>query len=144
MIGRLFGYRSALCSTLLLLLFIAGTPRAFADSADPCPRPKAGSEAMQPPDLYSQNGALKLHFDYYTTLDKLGRTLFCFVAPGKLESPTLHVNPGDAIDLTVTNHVPPAGDKAGELVSGSTNVCGDTVMTISSVNIHFHGTNTTP
>jgi FtsP/CotA-like multicopper oxidase with cupredoxin domain len=98
----------------------------------------------QPPDLYSENGVLKAHFNYYTTLDKLGRTLFCFVTPDKLESPTLHVNPGDAIDLTVTNHVPPAGNREAELVSGHSNVCGDAVMTISSVNVHFHGTNTSP
>jgi FtsP/CotA-like multicopper oxidase with cupredoxin domain len=143
--GRVVGHRGAgWIALLLLLLFVAAPPRAFADSADPCPRPREGSEAMQPPDFYSQNGVLKLHFDYYTTLDRLGRTLFCFVTPDKLESPTLHVNPGDTIDLTVTNHVPPAGDRDAELVSGHSNVCGDAVMTISSVNMHFHGTNTTP
>jgi len=145
MSGKVVAHRGGgWIALLLFLLFVAASPRALADNADPCPRPQAGTEAKRPPDLYSQNGVLKLHFDYYTTLDKLGRTLFCFVSRNKLESPTLHVNPGDAIDLTVTNHVPPAGGNAAELVSSPSNVCGDAVMTVSSVNIHFHGTNTTP
>src|ERR1700722_885974 len=144
--GRMVGHRGAgWMVLLLLLLFVAVSPRAFADSSDPCPRPREGSEATQAPDLYSQSGVLKVHFDYFTTLDKLGRTLFCFVTPDKLESPTLHVNPGDTIDLTVTNHVPPGGGGGdAELVSGNSNVCGDAVMTVSSVNVHFHGTNTPP
>lgn len=140
---RAIGYgRGGLLALLFMVLFAASSTGAYANN-DPCPRPLTGSEIKQPPDIYSQNGVLKLHFDYYTTLDNLGRTLFCFVAPGGIESPTLHLNPGDAIDLTVTNHVPPGGGGA-ETVSGKTNVCGDAVMTISSVNIHFHGTNTRP
>ncbi len=135
---------TGLIALVLMFLFAAVCPRAFADNADPCPRPLAGTEVRQPHDIYSQNGVLKVHFDYYTTLDKLGRTLFCFATPDKHESPTLHVNPGDTIDLTVSNHVPPPGNHLGEQVSGGSNVCGDAVMTISSVNIHFHGTNTTP
>ncbi|HEX4160344.1 MAG TPA: multicopper oxidase domain-containing protein [Rhizomicrobium sp.] len=143
--GKLVRHRgTGLIAFLVMFLFAAVSPHAFADSRDPCPRPVAGSEARQSPDLYSQNGVLKLHFDYYTTLDKLGRTLFCFVTSNKLESPTLHVNPGDTIDLTVSNRVPPAGGPDGEVVSGRSNVCGDAVMTISSVNVHFHGTNTAP
>ncbi len=142
--SRAIGYgRAGFLAVLLAFLFAASSGNAFAN-ANPCPRPSAGSEAMQPPDIYSQNGVLKLHFNYYTTLDNLGRTLFCFVAPGRVESPTLHVNPGDEIDLTVTNQVPPGGNGGAEMVSGKSNVCGDAVMTISSVNVHFHGTNTAP
>ncbi|MGH6878351.1 MAG: multicopper oxidase family protein [Rhizomicrobium sp.] len=133
--------RTALLGLLLLLVSSAG---ALANSADPCPRPTAGSEITQPPDIYSQDGVLKLHLYYYTTLDAFGRTLFCFAAPGRVESPTMHVNPGDTIDLTVTNRVPPAGGGGDEIVAGGSEVCGDAVMTVSSVNVHFHGTNTSP
>ena len=134
--------RAGLLAFFFTFLFAASSVDAFAGGY-PCARPAAGSEARQPTDIYSQNGVLKVHLDYFTTLDELGRTLFCFVAPGRFESPTLHVNPGDEIDLTVTNHVPPAGG-AAEKVSGKKDVCGDAVMTISSVNVHFHGTNTSP
>ncbi|HEY3638254.1 MAG TPA: multicopper oxidase domain-containing protein [Rhizomicrobium sp.] len=145
MYGAVTKQRSAIFFALLTFFLFALSPSgAFANNANPCPRPAAGSPATQSPDIYSQNGVLKVHFDYYTQLDSLGRTLFCFVAPGGLESPTLHVNPGDEIDLNVTNHVPSAGNNFGELVSDKSNTCGDSVMTIASVNIHFHGTNTTP
>ncbi|HEY2445713.1 MAG TPA: multicopper oxidase domain-containing protein [Rhizomicrobium sp.] len=143
--GHFLSAKNGLRYALLALCVFAVLPHAaLASSADPCPRPRQGSEAMPPPDLYSQNGVLKLTLYYYTGLDSRGRTLFCFVTPSGLESPTLHVNPGDTIDLTVKNRVPPAGGGGAEIVSGSGEICGDSVMTISSVNLHFHGTNTAP
>ena len=75
---------------------------AFAD-ADACPRPAAGSEVTQPPDLYSQAGVLNVTLGYYTSVDALQRTLFCFVTDDGKESPTLHVKPGDTINITLTN-----------------------------------------
>jgi FtsP/CotA-like multicopper oxidase with cupredoxin domain len=120
--------------------------RAFASpGSDPCPRPSVGGVVKQPADIYSRQGVLNVSFNYYTTVDAAGRTLFCFVTPGGLQSPTLHVNPGDRLDLTVTNlnPVPPAGSPM-ERMSNSTDKCGASVMTITSVNVHFHGTNTSP
>jgi FtsP/CotA-like multicopper oxidase with cupredoxin domain len=68
-----------------------------------------------------------------------------------IESPTLHVNPGDNLNITVTNNTPqqPFGE-----VFLSPN-CGDSTIqytpppsgigsTGSSMNIHYHGTNVTP
>jgi FtsP/CotA-like multicopper oxidase with cupredoxin domain len=129
---------------LLAVLLLAGNGRtALADAS--CPRPPAGSVATSPPDLWSQNGVLNVAFDYYTTVDDAGRTLFCFTTPDGLESPTLHVNPGDQLNVTVTNRnpPPPAGSPT-EVVSNSTDRCGDVTMTITSLNIHYHGTNTSP
>jgi FtsP/CotA-like multicopper oxidase with cupredoxin domain len=78
-------------------------------------------------------------------VDSAGRTLFCFKTPDGLESPTLHVQPGDTLDITVTNDVPalPPGSPT-ETVSIASNVCGDPTMTGTSLNMHFHGTNTSP
>jgi FtsP/CotA-like multicopper oxidase with cupredoxin domain len=88
---------------------------------------------------------LNVTFNYFTTVDSDGRTLFCFVTPSGLESPTLHVNPGDTLNVTVTNDVPPppAGSPT-EVVSNLSNQCGDATMTQSSLNVHYHGTNTSP
>jgi FtsP/CotA-like multicopper oxidase with cupredoxin domain len=129
---------------LLAVLLLAGNGRAALADAS-CPRPPAGSVATSPPDLWSQNGVLNVAFDYYTTVDDAGRTLFCFTTPDGLESPTLHVNPGDQLNVTVTNRnpPPPAGSPT-EVVSNSTDRCGDVTMTITSLNIHYHGTNTSP
>jgi hypothetical protein len=75
--------------TLILVLPCS----AMAASGDPCPRPKIGSEILQPPDIYSQNGVLNVSLNYYTTVDMWGHTLFCYATPNGLEAPTLHVNP---------------------------------------------------
>jgi FtsP/CotA-like multicopper oxidase with cupredoxin domain len=74
-----------------------------------------------------------------------GLTLFCFVTTnGQKESPTLHVNPGDKIVMTVINTVPAVPGGAAEATSRDDNVCGAATMTDTSVNVHFHGTNTAP
>jgi FtsP/CotA-like multicopper oxidase with cupredoxin domain len=124
---------------------IALPASAFAQNGDPCPRPAAGSVVTPPPDLFSENGVLKVVLDYFTSVDAAGRTLFCFITPTGKEAPTLHVRPGDRLDLTVVNKVPPPPAAAPtEIVSSASKQCGDTTMTVSSVNVHFHGTNTSP
>jgi FtsP/CotA-like multicopper oxidase with cupredoxin domain len=68
-----------------------------------------------------------------------------------IEEPTLHVNPGDTLNITVTNNTPK--QKFGEVFDPPN--CGDHRVeytppptgigsTGSSVNIHYHGTNVTP
>jgi FtsP/CotA-like multicopper oxidase with cupredoxin domain len=131
-------------AAILLLLPLAAFAQTTATSS-PCPRPAAGSVVTAPPELFSQNGVLNVTFNYYTTVDSVGRTLFCFSTPNGLEGPTLHVMPGDTLNVTVTNQVPaPPPGSPTEVVSNSSNQCGDATMTITSLNIHYHGTNTTP
>jgi FtsP/CotA-like multicopper oxidase with cupredoxin domain len=133
--------RILLALGLLLLLPLA----AFAQSGSPCPRPAAGSVVTPPPELFSHNGVLNVTFNYFTTVDNVGRTLFCFTAPDGSEGPTLHVNPGDTLNISLTNQVPaPPPGSPSEVVSNSGNRCGDVTMTITSVNVHYHGTNTAP
>jgi FtsP/CotA-like multicopper oxidase with cupredoxin domain len=130
---------------LPLIVSIVFPALASAQTTGSCPRPTPGSVVTQPPDLYSKYGVLNLSFDYYTTVDTVGRTLFCFVTPAGQESPTLHVHPGDTLNLSVTNlnPVPPPGSPT-EIVSNASDACGDATMTITSLNVHFHGTNTSP
>ncbi len=109
-----------------------------------CPRPAAGSAVERPADLTSKNGVLKLKFNYFTSVDDAGRTLFCFVTPHGDESPTLHVNPGDTIKLSLTNMVPAAPGAPAETMSNTADTCGDPTMSQTSVNLHFHGTNASP
>jgi len=125
-----------------------------APVANPCQRFKAGSVVQQPPALFSQNGVLSVKFSYQSTTDAAGRQLFCFMTPDGKENPTLHVNAGDTLNITVTNNTPfnPVGDTT-ELYNPPN--CGDTTqltqnpdnsngMTGGSMNIHYHGTNTSP
>ena len=129
----------------VLLLFPLAVFAQTSASGSPCPRPAAGSVVTAPPELFSQNGVLSVTFNYFTTVDSAGRTLFCFSTPNGLEGPTLHVMPGDTLNVTVTNRVPaPPPGSPTEVVSNSSNQCGDATMTITSLNIHYHGTNTSP
>ncbi len=62
------------------------------------------------------------------------------MTPDGLENPTLNVNPGDNLIINLTNNTPA---KAVLLKVDPPN-CGATNLTGSSVNMHFHGTNTSP
>ncbi len=151
---------------LVVLVFVPGcvfaqttTPSPVPPAANPCSRFTAGSAIHNPPALYSQNGVLNVQFSYQTTTDSVGRQLYCFMTPSGLENPTLHVNAGDTLNITVTNNTPynevgdpdtdekfnppNCGDTVFELQNAKSNSQGYT-MTGGSMNIHYHGTNTTP
>ena len=138
--------------SLAPLSAFAQTP--VAPVPNPCPRFTAGSVVQQPKALFSQNGVLNVQFSYQTTTDSYGRQLFCFMTPDGLENPTLHVNPGDTLNITVTNNTPtsPVGETFHPYDPPN---CGDTTqqtqdptqnggMTGGSMNIHYHGTNVSP
>ena len=114
-----------------------------ARAAPGCPRPDVGDVVSEPQDLYSKNGVLNVTFNYYTQLDDANRSLFCFVTDQGFESPTLHVQPGDTLTITLNNDMP-TGDVADLSVPQDLWDCGTPIMTNESVNIHFHGTNTRP
>jgi FtsP/CotA-like multicopper oxidase with cupredoxin domain len=121
----------------------AQTPNNF--NHNPCPRYAAGSPVTQPPSLFSRNGVLNVNLAYNTTTDSQGRTLYCFTTPNGLESPTLYVNPGDTLTVNVTNNLP-APASAGNMAptTNASEVCGAATQDASSVNVHYHGTNTSP
>jgi len=85
---------------------------------------------------------LSVQFSYQTTTDFANRTLFCFMTPSGLENPTLHVKPGDHLIITVTNNTP--AQPLYMSIDPPNCGPGGTKMTLSSLNIHYHGTNTSP
>jgi FtsP/CotA-like multicopper oxidase with cupredoxin domain len=118
---------------------------ATAAPTETCPRPAAGSVVQQPTDLWSKNGVLQVEFGYYTTTDSDGRTLYCFQTPDGVESPTLHIKPGDTLDLTLQNQLPPpAGFSNWPTIATVEAICGAAQENPTSVNLHYHGTNTSP
>ena len=129
---------------------VAATAACFASqqaiaAPSPCERPLPGSVAAAPPDLYSTNGQLSVSFKYETSTDKAGHARFCFVAAQGQQSPTLHVKPGDTLHIELTNALPRSRASAPQhVMSNASNRCGSPVMTLESVNMHFHGTNTAP
>ncbi len=136
----------------LAALVLAIAPACcFAQSSSVCPRFAVGSPITQPPDLFSDHGVLQVSFTYETSVDQNGNTLFCFMTADGSQSPTLHVQPGDRLLITLKNNVPASTSSMampsmpGMTVSGrASETCGAVTMTPSSVNIHYHGTNTPP
>jgi FtsP/CotA-like multicopper oxidase with cupredoxin domain len=127
---------SAQTSTTITSLLAAVLP-----VANPCPRFHAGSVAHNPPALFSANGFLRVRFSYQHRIDHDGTELLCFMTPDGLEDPTLHVKPGDHLIITITNNTPSTPAMMPPLNLPN---CGDSQMTKSSINIHYHGTNTSP
>ncbi|MEA3108273.1 MAG: hypothetical protein QOI88_2878 [Gammaproteobacteria bacterium] len=109
--------------------------------ASPCPRFNAGSIVHNPPALFSSNGFLRVRFSYQHRIDHEGMELLCFMTPDGLEDPTLHVKPGDHLIITITNNTPSTSAIMPPLDLPN---CGDPQVTKSSMNIHYHGTNTSP
>ena len=141
--GLLFG------AVILVLVHASGAfaqttnpPTPVAPVANPCPRFAAGSVIHQPPALYSQNGVLSVQFSYQTVTDSANRTLFCFMTPSGLENPTLHIKPGDHLIITVTNNTTAGAFMM--MIDPPNCGPGGNQMTMSSLNIHYHGTNTSP
>jgi FtsP/CotA-like multicopper oxidase with cupredoxin domain len=124
---------------------------AFAQPMQPCPRFPAGSTLQAPPDLFSSNGVLNVDFTYLTRVDQNGNTLFCFVTDNGSQSPTLHVHPGDQLVINFKNGLTASSAARSAhamptmtMSSPPSDTCGAVVMTSTSVNIHYHGTNTPP
>jgi FtsP/CotA-like multicopper oxidase with cupredoxin domain len=120
--------------------YIPPSSIAVPPVVNPCGRPPAGSIVQNPPALFSVGGVLSVSFSYQTTTDADGRNLFCFMTPDGLENPTLHVHPGDHLIINVTNNTP----TTPPVLEINPPNCGATELTGSSLNMHFHGTNTSP
>jgi len=134
------GLRSFLLAVLALSLFQLS---AFSQNA-PCARYHPGSTVIEPTNLFSAGGKLQVNFTYQTRVDQFGNTLYCFTTEGGVESPTLHVHPGDQLIIHLKNELPKSGSPAtmpGMTVTGD---CTSKAMDDTSVNIHYHGTNTPP
>ncbi len=143
----MFGRGLILTMTCLCFGLLSSPSRAAEPGARTiCQRPGPGSIVESPGALRSHDGVLNVALNYVTSLGTAHRQLFCFVTPDGLESPTLYVKPGDVLNIRLTNTTPPAPvNLGGEMaMSVGTDVCGAKAMNASSVNIHFHGTNTTP
>jgi FtsP/CotA-like multicopper oxidase with cupredoxin domain len=146
----------------MVALFLAAPLSAFCAGApaNPCPRYAAGSQLVEATDLFSSHGVLKVNFTYKTRVDADGNTLYCFTTDDGMQSPTLHVHPGDELIISLKNDLPSSitpsfkkssmpGMNMGQapelsISSNALKNCGGMMMTDTSVNIHYHGTNTPP
>src|SRR5436190_209283 len=116
-------------------------PAPVPPVADPCPRSFAAGDLVQNrPALFSSNGVLNVRFSYQHRIDANNREMLCFMTPEGLQNPTLHVSPGDHLIITVTNNTP----ALPLTMTVNPPNCGASSMGPSSLNLHYHGTNTSP
>jgi FtsP/CotA-like multicopper oxidase with cupredoxin domain len=126
-----------------------------------CPsRPNPGDTIANPLDLYSQSGELDVALTLANGVDPQGYTHDCYLYAtdsGNIEAPTLRLNPGDTLGLTLSNDLGPTGPKArlkkapmhmGPMKmttkSPMDTSCNGGTVTEYSTNMHFHGLNVPP
>ena len=142
------------CLGSAVLCGLALLTAAAQDDVLPCPlRPNPGSVVEDALSLYSQNGVLSAALTMRHSIDHNRYNHFCYdyeTAKGEVESPTLRLNPGDRLELSVKDRIQdaPDADEAGmdhSSMDMENNKCGDFgQMTIRSTNVHFHGMNIPP
>jgi FtsP/CotA-like multicopper oxidase with cupredoxin domain len=132
----------------LSLSFARSAAALYAKAApETCPRPSLGSVVTEPVDLRSRNGVLKVELTIHNAKQSDGTIRYCYVDENGAESPTLRVNPGDLVVLTLRNDLTAFDtaaaasahqhSHAGTKKNG--NSCNSELMTRESTNLHFHG-----
>ena len=129
--------RYSIAAAILSVLPVA----AFAQCP---PRPATGSLVKNPYTVKSQNGTLTADLALGQSVDDQGYTHYCYQyqSPGGIvEAPTLRVNPGDTLQLNVSDVIQDQdASKMNMHHAASGTVCGDGgTATVSSTNVHFHG-----
>lgn len=96
---------------------------------------------------------LEVTLNFRTAVDAQGLTRYCYVTDSGLESPTLHVNPGDQLIIHFRNDLPalsgmlPAQSMklhAHRAGTSPNNDCMGGTMGPAVTNLHFHGLNVAP
>jgi len=143
---------------LVILIFIVALISAVAGTSSGCPdRPQPGTPVNNPLDLYSSGGVLNVALLVQNSVDVEGFPHVCYIymANGQpVEAPTLRVNPGDTLNISLTNNLQemdPKGNKKKmihmhlpHLGPGPADDCSGNEVLPTSTNIHFHGLNVPP
>jgi FtsP/CotA-like multicopper oxidase with cupredoxin domain len=138
----------ALCGACTSIVWLLSTAAVHAASptADWCPRPAAGSTVPEPRDLRSSSGVLHVDLSIrsYPTAD--GSMRYCYLLADGSQSPTLHLYPGDLLDLRLVNKLtePPHSMAQAmhmdiSLGHPGNDACRSGAMSATATNLHFHG-----
>jgi FtsP/CotA-like multicopper oxidase with cupredoxin domain len=151
--------RAMLKSILSLAICAIACASASAQGPVCPPRPLPGSLVVNPLDLYSSNGVLALSMTLQNQFGSDGFEHYCYVYMYQgqpIEAPTLRLNPGDQLQLSLTNNIQPPYDryprksmmmmnvppKPGSKPSDSD--CNGGMIMPGTTNMHFHGMNIPP
>jgi FtsP/CotA-like multicopper oxidase with cupredoxin domain len=106
----------------------------------------------EPEDLRSHDGVLKLYLTIHNYKEKNGSTRYCYVLANGAQSPTLRLNPGDRLILSLKNDLVDYGSGQNGSHEFHTHrasatrpdPCTSGAMTPNSTNLHFHGLTVPP
>jgi len=127
----------------LLVVLLCGMAATRVTAQCP-PRPESGTVVQDPYAIKAQNGVLQADFSLGYSVDQKGFTHYCYQyqAPsGVVEAPTLRLNPGDTLQLNLTDAIEDYDEtKMAMHHAEGGQICGDGgEPTVSSTNMHFHG-----
>lgn len=112
-----------------------------------CPREIVGGDLQNAEDLFSKNGLLEVNLEYRSFKND-NETRYCYLMANGKQSPTFHVQPGDRLRIKIKNNtplaIPASSETAFRLEIPSGRNCASAFIDDTSMNIHFHGTNTPP
>jgi FtsP/CotA-like multicopper oxidase with cupredoxin domain len=131
----------------------AATLEAQETAHQLCARPAAGSSVVEPAQLRSRDGVLRVDLTLRDEPGPGGAVRYCYLSADGAQSPTLRVTPGDWLILRLHNELTqlePAS--AGAAVppghrmvpAGRPDACTSGMMTSISTNLHFHGLTVPP
>src|ERR1700693_2836305 len=126
----------------LAIVFLCIESPALAKNMAPeiCPRPIAGSVASEPEILSSDHGVLKVTLKFLTGTDPEGRVRFCYIYKDGAQAPTLRLNPGDTLILSLENDIASESSSAAPSpvpMQMQPDSCSKARMTAESTNLHF-------
>jgi len=144
----------------ILPLVICALACVGASAQDMCPpRPAPGNLVVNPLDLYSQNGVLNLSLTLENSFGSDGFEHYCYIYMYQgqpVEAPTLRLNPGDQLQLSLTNDIQAPYDHYPRKMQmkmfqpprdgskPSDTDCNGGVINGGTTNMHFHGMNIPP
>ena len=143
---------------------VQGPHAAAVPSRDPCFRPSPGSTVMEPRDLRSRHGVLRLNLTIHNYQEADGSVRYCYLLDDGTESPTLRLQPGDLLILRLKDdlvNIPAPAASAQTMPMAQVHAmsqgqpavmslhltsaheprdpCSGALMTPVATNLHFHG-----
>jgi FtsP/CotA-like multicopper oxidase with cupredoxin domain len=127
-----------LAASLILSVLVFSAPGFAQNNSDEvCPRPTAGGAVLSPREIRSQSRVLRVALSLRSSAGD-GAIRYCYVDADGNQSPTLRLNPGDLLILTLKNEIKGSGVTKAPAPAGHTG-CASWDMQADSTNLHFHG-----
>jgi FtsP/CotA-like multicopper oxidase with cupredoxin domain len=141
----------------ILPLLVCAVAISSASAQPTCPpRPLPGNLVVNPLDLLSQNGVLNVDLTLQNQQGTDGYMHYCYVYMYQgqpVEAPTLRMNPGDTLNLNLTDNIQAPYDRLPKKMKMSMEIppngspdpdCNGGTVLPGSTNMHFHGLNVPP